>query len=744
MKLATQEHTRSTNLSNASGFGIQKEDMSHVIGILRSKIYSNKWLAVLREYCTNAIDSHVEAGIPDTPIKVTLPTLSSPVIKIRDYGNGLTDEEVRKIYIMYGASTKRSSNDYTGCLGIGCKALFSYTDQFTISTYDGQVRNDYTAVIDDSSQGELFHVATVPAPGEQGVEVSAAVDSKDITEFEKYARQLFPYFKVMPECNLDIKPLEKLSSGDSWYLLKDTESTGYYRNQGKTKALMGNIPYDIDIEKMSGNRDYSDILGCKNLVIKFNLGALDIAASRESLEYTPRTCQAIEIEASKVIKSLQAQLSTDIAKCNTYVEASHAAQTIIDALPHGIRDRVFMHAKWQGQELRNKFQSPLAIVAHMRKHRYRSGDYVNGKTEESWLKIKPNHYYCRYNPDKMSQAQATRRVRTLQHEGEWDKEAVYYMIPMKKINTISGIYTREEVATAVPLAILKGNIKVNLNEGYTIELDWKHLNGSVINLKHIEPLKAQRAKKNADGTVTEYVKIDTCHLQPHKSAVGRIIKSDVINKWKNPLTGEEKYLYIPLDRYAWNEDVYSLEEDRFQQLVTAINMICKRYKAEIPTIHGVKKHYLDKLTDEWMPIDEWYKEWYSIIKNANRKLFKLASWSNNNWTMEHVQQRCLALIKKHNLFPRSKEFFLLLDWRNFADNVRHRYTDDALPTDLTPWEASSIGWVAQWFGIRERAEEPEELWKRVTEAHPMLQYIDIGWQDDSKTAARVILNYLQR
>ena len=744
MKLSTPEHTRSTNLANASGFGIQKEDMSHVIGILRSKIYSNKWLAVLREYCTNAIDAHVEAGIETTPIKVTLPTLSSPVIKIRDYGSGLTDEEVRKIYIMYGASTKRSSNDYTGCLGIGCKAFFSYTDQFTISTFDGQNRNDYTAVIDESSQGELFHVATVPAPGEQGVEVSAAVHNQDVQEFEKYARELFPYFKVMPECNIDIKPLDILSTGDNWFLLR-TEETGYYRNMGKTKALMGNIPYEIDVDKISSNfKGNSNILACKNLIIKFNVGALDIAASRESLEYTPRTCQAIEIEANKVLQSLQKQLTNDIAGSKTFIEACHTAETIISSLPDAIREKVFMHAKWNGKDLLKFFSAPLAIVAHMRKHRYRSGDYVNSKSEETHLKIRPKHYYCRYNPDKISQAQATRRVRTLQHEAGWDKESVYYMIPMKKINTISGIYTREQVATAVPLAVLKGNIRVNLSTGYTTEFDWTHLKDDLINLKHIEPLKAQRTKKNADGTPTEYVKIDTCHLRPSKTANGRIIKHDVINKWKNPLTGEEKYLYIPLDRFSWDGGIYNLEEDRFEQLITAIEMICNRYNAEMPTIHGVKKHYLSKLTDEWMTIDEWYKEWFSIIKNANRKMFKLASWANVTWNMQHTEERCFNQIKRHNTFPRSKEFFLLLDWSDFLNTVRHRYTKDDLPDKLTSWEASTIGWVAQWFGLRDRVDEPETMWEAITKAHPMLKYLNVGWQVDKKDAARDILNYLQR
>jgi hypothetical protein len=103
-----------------SSFGISVEDSAHILSILRDKLYSNKVLAVIREYSTNAYDAHVEAGIPDRPIEVTLPSRLDSTLSIRDYGIGLTEEDVRNIYAMYGASTKRSSNAFTGQLGLGC------------------------------------------------------------------------------------------------------------------------------------------------------------------------------------------------------------------------------------------------------------------------------------------------------------------------------------------------------------------------------------------------------------------------------------------------------------------------------------------------------------------------------------------------------------------------------------------------------------------------------------------------
>ena len=102
-----------------SKFGIaSSEDLVYIFDILRNKLYSDKALAVVREYSTNAADANVENGVGSTPIIITVPNSMSPQFKVRDFGKGLSEDEVRNIYCMYGRSTKRSSNEFTGQLGI--------------------------------------------------------------------------------------------------------------------------------------------------------------------------------------------------------------------------------------------------------------------------------------------------------------------------------------------------------------------------------------------------------------------------------------------------------------------------------------------------------------------------------------------------------------------------------------------------------------------------------------------------
>lgn len=110
----------SSGVAASGTFGISAKDSCHIMQILRDTLYSDKVLAVLREYSSNAWDAHREADRADMPIKVTLPTEMAPTLSIRDRGPGLSPEEVFEVYTQYGASTKRESDVTVGTMGIGC------------------------------------------------------------------------------------------------------------------------------------------------------------------------------------------------------------------------------------------------------------------------------------------------------------------------------------------------------------------------------------------------------------------------------------------------------------------------------------------------------------------------------------------------------------------------------------------------------------------------------------------------
>lgn len=88
--------------------------------ILSDGLYSNKIRAIIRELSTNAYDSHVAAGKAQVPFTVNIPNVLAPWFSVRDYGVGLSHDEVLSIYTSYFTSTKSDSDDFVGALGLGC------------------------------------------------------------------------------------------------------------------------------------------------------------------------------------------------------------------------------------------------------------------------------------------------------------------------------------------------------------------------------------------------------------------------------------------------------------------------------------------------------------------------------------------------------------------------------------------------------------------------------------------------
>ena len=80
-------------------------------GILSSNIYTRKTEAVIREISCNAYDAHVDAGV-NRPFNVHLPTSYEPFFSVRDYGYGLSEDDMYSVYTCLFESTKTSSNSF--------------------------------------------------------------------------------------------------------------------------------------------------------------------------------------------------------------------------------------------------------------------------------------------------------------------------------------------------------------------------------------------------------------------------------------------------------------------------------------------------------------------------------------------------------------------------------------------------------------------------------------------------------
>lgn len=318
---------QSEGIKSAVSFGIKDTGLAHIFNVLRNQLYTDKIGAVVREYSANAYDANVEAGNQETPITITLPSKLSKVFKIRDCGRGLSQQDIQDIYCFYGESTKRQSNAFIGQLGLGSKSAFAYGDNFVINSFtDGKVRS-YNAFIDPSGIGQIALLSTQDTSEPNGVEIVIPVKGEDASYFGKAVKRYLRFFKVRPNIvGMDKDEYSKtfakpISVGAGWSLYENPEDH-------RPMAVMGNIAYPMDrnaLKFIAGNEDDNQLSYLFNtaIVIDFNIGDLDVAASREGLQYTDRTIANIKSKGNEIIKTLV----TDIQKQVTeHANSEYAAK----------------------------------------------------------------------------------------------------------------------------------------------------------------------------------------------------------------------------------------------------------------------------------------------------------------------------------------------------------------------------------------------------------------------------------
>lgn len=307
MKLNTAPQNEAI-LSNVGAVGeFRIRNSAKAFNILSSGLYANKIRAIIRELSCNAVDSHVAAGKTSTPFDVHLPNQLEPWFAIRDYGTGLSHDQVTNIYTTYFESTKTDSNDYIGALGLGSKSPFSYTDNFTVTAIKGGIKGIYTAFINEQGVPSIALMTTEQSNEPSGVEVRFSVNDRwDFSKFADEARQVYAYFALRPV----ITGVSNFEFRNFEYESKDIVP-GVHQVKGRTGsvAVMGNIAYPIDIPKSDNSLDsLRSMLNC-GLEMHFAIGELDFQASREGLSYIPSTIESIK----RKLAELNAVLTTKLA-----------------------------------------------------------------------------------------------------------------------------------------------------------------------------------------------------------------------------------------------------------------------------------------------------------------------------------------------------------------------------------------------------------------------------------------------
>lgn len=318
MKLHANTHTvEKSGQFEENAFSIEASAKAFMI--LSDGLYSNKILAVVRELSTNAYDSHVDAGCTDKPFEVHLPTRLEPYFHVRDFGTSMSHENCMTLYTTYFRSTRNNSNDAVGCLGLGSKAPFAYTDSFTVEAYLDGTKRIYSAHRDRNGSPTFSLLDSVETNEPNGIKVSMPVQNDDIDVFIREARNVYQYFKVRPTFTGN----DQVWFRDEETLLKASDNTWEFSTgDSANKIIMGQIAYPINEDSIASRYDDNDKIGdflwkSNGLRLYVNIGDVDITPSRESLSYTPETKKNIRNLLQKVLDDIKDTVEDSIKSQTT-------------------------------------------------------------------------------------------------------------------------------------------------------------------------------------------------------------------------------------------------------------------------------------------------------------------------------------------------------------------------------------------------------------------------------------------
>ena len=270
--------------------------------MVTSHIYTRKERAIIRELCCNAYDAQIKAGTTHIPMELTI---RKDLFWLKDYGTGLSPEEIEGMYTTFFDSNKTYDNTQNGAFGIGSKSPFAYTDTFEISSrYNGKI---YHYIADFTGEKPTIINMTDPdatTDEENGVDISFKIKKGE--DFYYFIDEIKYAISGLPNVLLKVEGWYNSGTvfNQSWsnhllyrhVKLVDTKDYCIYRKPTSSATigkdsfceaymLLGNIYYNLNLRDIVNIKDHKELDG-KLLIFKGDIGQYIVAASREQLQLT--------------------------------------------------------------------------------------------------------------------------------------------------------------------------------------------------------------------------------------------------------------------------------------------------------------------------------------------------------------------------------------------------------------------------------------------------------------------------
>lgn len=283
-----------------------------IMQTLSKNLYSDEIGSTIREWSSNALDSHRVAGTTD-PIIVSLKANNEGNYEftVEDFGVGLDADDVENIISKYGKSTKRESANELGMWGLGFKSGLAYSSTFYFIARKNGIERKYMMYEgEDVNKIDLLYES--PTSERNGTKMIIPVKYSDRGEFyDKIKEQLCYFENVFFDVNVAGDVIENNFSIFRTEHFQISELC----NDEDLHLCLDDVYYPLDFSKLGIDR-----INVK-MALRFGLsdGVMPVP-NRESIRYST--------EAKTIILNKIKKLSDYLA--NKYNETAIETESFVD------------------------------------------------------------------------------------------------------------------------------------------------------------------------------------------------------------------------------------------------------------------------------------------------------------------------------------------------------------------------------------------------------------------------------
>jgi hypothetical protein len=277
MKFKNRESKEITNIKSSKVIQAKIGNPAKMLRMFTKDLYKHPLQTAIQEYINNAKDAHIMAKKDCSTIEITAPTIANQCVVIKDFGPGLSPDDIVNIFANITTSNKDDSDLFNGGFGIGSKSWFAVNNSFMVVSRYNKTKTYYTVNFNDK-KGITISIDHEEKTNEKnGVEVILPLSNKNqIKNSHKAIARAINFWSVRPKVlNLEVKLIEFKERNEEYSIISvDSKESELMVTLGETMYSIKELPcYNKLIEN-----EYCSGL---NVVIHFKVGEIETENSQE-------------------------------------------------------------------------------------------------------------------------------------------------------------------------------------------------------------------------------------------------------------------------------------------------------------------------------------------------------------------------------------------------------------------------------------------------------------------------------